>query len=202
MPGSSGCFQSSEAGGEFFFGQQTPAGPGKQAAIFSNCDRLEVYLDGKLRARLEPDRAGFGGLRYPPFFADLTVEGGARPELRIDGFVGGQRVVTRSFSADRSADQLWLRADDAQLMADGVDATRVTFGVEDKFGTLRAFAGGEVDLSVEGPGEIVGDRNFKMEDCGGAAAVWVRSVAEQTGVVRVTAKHGTLGVKTVEIRVG
>jgi beta-galactosidase len=184
------------------FGEQTPAGPGKNAAIFSNCERLEVYVDGKLRARLEPDRAEFGGLRYPPFFVDLTVEGAARPELRIDGFVGGKMMLSRSFSADRRADRLWIRADDAELVADGVDATRVAFGVEDKFGALRAFASGEVDLKVEGPGEMVGDRSFRLEDCGGAAAVWVRSVAGQTGMARVQARHEALGTKTVEIRVG
>jgi beta-galactosidase len=184
------------------FGEKTPAGPGKRAAIFSNCERLEVYVDGKLRGRVEPDRAGFGGLRWPPFFADLTVEEGARPELRIDGFVGGKMVLSRRFSADRGADRLWVRADDAELMGDGVDATRVAFGVEDKFGALRAFAGGEVELSVEGPGEIVGDRSFRLEDSGGAAAVWVRAKAGGAGMVRVTARHGELGVKTVEIRVG
>ncbi|HEV2133343.1 MAG TPA: glycoside hydrolase family 2 TIM barrel-domain containing protein [Terracidiphilus sp.] len=184
------------------FGEQTPEGPGNHAAIFSNCERLEVYVDGKLRARLEPDRAGFGGIKYPPFFADVTVKSGARPELRIDGFVGEKMVLSRSFSADRGADRLWLRADDAELVADGVDATRVAFGVEDKFGALRAFAGGEVNLTLEGPGEIVGDRSFSLADSGGAAAVWVRSVAGRTGMVRVTARHGELGMKMVEIRVG
>jgi beta-galactosidase len=183
------------------FGEKTPAGPGKRAAIFSNCERLGVYLDGKLRARLEPDRAGFGGLRYPPFFADLTVENGARPELRIDGFVGGTKVVSRSFSADRGADRLWLRADDDELQGDGVDATRVAFGVEDKFGALRALASGDVELTIEGPGEMVGDRSFRMEDSGGAAAVWVRANAGGTGTVRLTARHSALGAKTVEIRV-
>lgn len=183
------------------FGEQTPAGPGKRAAIFSNCERLEVYLDGKLRAKLEPDHAGFGGIKYPPFFTDLTVPEGTRPELRIDGFVGGKPVLSRSFSADRAADRLWLRADYEDLVADGVDATRVAFGVEDKFGALRAFAGGEVDLALEGPGEIVGDRTFGMEDCGGAAAVWVKSLAGRTGAIRMEARHIALGAKTVEIRV-
>jgi beta-galactosidase len=182
------------------FGEQTPAGPGKRAAIFSNCERLEVYLDGKLRGRLEPDRGGFGGIKYAPFFADLTVENGARPELRIDGLVGGTKVLSRQFSADRGADRFFVRADDAELVADGVDATRVAFGVEDKFGALRAFAGGEVQLNVEGPAEMVGDRAFKLENSGGAAAVWVKALEGQTGVVRVTARHGALGTKTVEIR--
>jgi beta-galactosidase len=183
------------------FGEQTPAGPGKRAAIFSNCERLEVYLDGKLRGRLEPDRAEYGGIKYPPFFADLSVEGAAKPELRIDGFVGGKMALSRRFSADRGADRLWIRTDDAELAADGVDATRVAFGVEDQYGALRAFAKGEVELSLQGPGEMVGDRSFRLEDCGGAAAVWVRSTAGQTGVIRVGARHSALGKHNVEIRV-
>lgn len=184
------------------FGEQTPGGPGKKAAIFSNCEWLEVYLDGKLRATIEPDRAGFGGIRYPPFFADLTVEGAARPVLRIDGFAGGKMVLSRSFSADRAADRLWLRADDAHLAGDGVDATRVAFGAEDKFGALRAFAAGKVELKLEGPGEIVGDHSFMLEDCGGAGAVWVRTLPARAGVIRVEARHASLGVQRVEIQVG
>ncbi|MGH9588894.1 MAG: glycoside hydrolase family 2 TIM barrel-domain containing protein [Terracidiphilus sp.] len=184
------------------FGEQTPSGPGRQASIFSNCERLEIYLDGKLRARLDPDRTGFGGIEYPPFFADLTVETGTRPELRIDGFVGGKLVLSRSFSADRTSDRLWVRADDAELPANGVDATRVSFGVEDKFGALRAFAAGEVRLTADGPGEIVGDRAFRLEDCGGGAAVWVKTLAGRTGVIRVEARHNALGAKTVEIAAG
>ena len=183
------------------FGEQTPVGPGNHATIFSNCERLEVYLDEKLRARLEPDRAAFGGIRYPPFFADLTVESGAKPELRIDGFVNGKRLLSRRFSADRGADRLFVRADDEELVGDGVDATRVAFGVEDKYGALRAFASGEVELNLDGPGEMVGDRSFNLEDCGGAAAVWVRSVAGQTGTARVEARHRSLGTKMVEVRV-
>ena len=182
------------------FGEQTPAGPGKHAAIFSNCERLEVYLDGKLRARLAPDREGLGGIEYPPFFADLTIEAGTRPELRIDGYVHEKKVLSRSFSADRTADQLWLRADDPELLADGVDATRVSFGVEDKFGAMRAFASGEVEIKIDGPGELVGDRAFRLEDSGGAAAVWVKTLAGRTGVIRVQARHNALGAKTVEIR--
>ncbi|HUA97908.1 MAG TPA: glycoside hydrolase family 2 TIM barrel-domain containing protein [Terracidiphilus sp.] len=183
------------------FGEQTPAGPGNHAAIFSNCEELEVYLDGKLRARLDPDRAGFDGIQYPPFFADLTLKGAARPELRIDGFVSRRVVVSRRFSADRAADRLWLRADDDELMGDGSDATRLAFGVEDKFGALRAFAGGEVALKLSGPAEIVGQNPFSIVDSGGAGAVWVKTLPNRTGLIRIEARHASLESKRIEIRV-
>jgi beta-galactosidase len=181
------------------FGPRTPSGPGPRAAIFSNCKRLELFLDGRHFATLHPDRSGFPNLPFPPFFANLQVESGKRPELRIDGFVAVNRVLTRSFSADRSADRLWLRADDAELHSDGEDATRLAFGVHDKFGALRTFLEGQVRLHLRGPASIVGDNPFDLAVSGGAGAVWVRTLAGQPGKITITAKHLELGETSVEI---
>ncbi len=183
------------------FGSQTPAGPGKHAAIFSNCARLEVFVGGKHHATLGPDRAGFPNLKFPPFFVDLEFEAGTTAELRIEGFVRGQRVLVRSFSADRASDRIWLAADDAELVADGGDATRVAFAARDKFGVLRAFAEGNVMLRVNGPGVLVGENPFALGDAGGAGAVWIRTIAGQVGAIAITAEHERLGQARVEIRV-
>lgn len=183
------------------FGPQTPAGPGEHAAIFSNCERLEVFLDGKLHATLKPDSANFAHLKFPPFFVDLKLDGAAHPELRIDGYVGKRRVLSRRFSSDHATDRLWVHADDAELANNGADCTRLAFAVVDKFGAPRAFAGGEVALDLEGPGAIVGDNPFPLEANGGAGAVYIRAVAGRVGTIRVTARHATLGAGSVEIRV-
>ena len=183
------------------FGLQTPAGPGERAAIFSNCDRLEVFLDGKLHAIVHADRLGFPYIKYPPFFADLTASGAARPELRIDGYVGDRRVLSRSFSSDRSEDVLWVQADDHQLQGDGSDTTRLAFGVRDKFGVLQPSAGGQVDLDIKGPGMIVGDNPFPLGDAGGAGAVWIKTLPGQTGRITVRASHPSLHPHSVEIDV-
>ena len=183
------------------FGPQTPAGPGERAAIFSNCDRLEVFIDGKPHAVLHADRLGFPSIKYPPFFLDLTLRGPARPELRIDGYAGGQRVSSRSFSSDRSQDVLWVHADDNELEGDGSDMTRLAFGVRDKFGALQPFAGGRVDLGIQGPGMIVGDNPFPLEDAGGSGAVWIKTLPGQTGRITVAVSHPSLHAHSVEIRV-
>src|ERR1039458_7807653 len=57
------------------FGPETPHGPGRNCAIFSNCDRLEIFVNGKPLAVAQPDRAAFPHLQYPPFFCDLTLDG-------------------------------------------------------------------------------------------------------------------------------
>jgi beta-galactosidase len=184
------------------FGPPCPSGPGEGVAIFSNCDRLELWVGGKLHATVLPDRKNYPQLKYPPFFTDLTVDGSGKPELRIDGFVGAQRALSRSFSSDTARDQLWVKADDAELVADGADATRLVFRAVDKFGAPRPFAGGDVRFEVSGPGVIVGDNPFQLGDSGGAGAVWIKTLQDRTGRIRVTASHATLGTQSVEVSVG
>ncbi|HEY5909333.1 MAG TPA: glycoside hydrolase family 2 TIM barrel-domain containing protein [Verrucomicrobiae bacterium] len=181
------------------FGPKSPSGPGDRAVIFSNCDRLEMHIDGKPRETLLPDRENYPHLKYPPFIANLALEGSRQPELRIDGFLGQTRVLSRSFSSDATKDQLWLKADDASLIADGIDATRLVFRAVDKFGAPRPFVGGEVALEASGPGVIVGDNPFRWDESGGAGAVWIKTLRGQTGRIRVTATHAVLGRRSVQI---
>lgn len=119
--------------------------------------------------------------------------------MRIDGYVGDRRVLSRSFSADRSTDRLWLEADDRDLQADGSDCTRLAFGAVDRFGTPRATMEGAVHLHVDGPAAILGDNPFDLSSAGGLGAVFVRSIAGSTGTVRVSAQHATLGRASVQL---
>jgi beta-galactosidase len=187
------------------FGLNSPEGPGKHAAIFSNCDRLDIFIAGKQIASVQPDRGNYPRLQYPPFFCDLDLDDAAvksKPDLRIDGYVGGQLALSRSFSSDPKKDQLLLAADDAELAGDGVDATRLVFKVADQFGADRAFGGGEVVFEISGPGTIVGDNPFTlMDDSGGVGAVWIKTAPGGSGPITVKAVHSTLGEKTVTINV-
>jgi len=181
------------------FGPHTPRGPGKQATIFSNCERLDLFIAAQRHATLYPDAAGFPHLKHPPFFADLDLDGSARPELRIDGYVGDRLLLSRSFSSDVSQDQFLLSMDDTALYADGIDATRLVFKVADKFGAERAFADGEVEFELTGPGVIVGDNPFSLVDSGGVGGVWVKTLPDKVGLIRLIVKHSTLGARHVEI---
>lgn len=183
------------------FGARSPFGPGERASIFSNCDRLELLVEDKPYAVLHPDRDGFPNIKYPPFFADLKLSGAGNPELRIHGYFGDSRVLSRSFSADHSGDRLWLHADDRELEGNGSDATRLAFGAVDKFGAPRPFVEGEVLLEIEGPGVIVGDNPFQLTDSGGVGAVLIRTMPGRRGRIRIEARHALLGRSAVEISV-
>ncbi len=166
--------------------------------VCSNCDRVEAYLDGEHFATLWPDRQRFANLAYPPSFFDLTIEAG-HPELRLDGYLGGHLAISRLFASDPEGDRLALAADDAELVADGVDATRVVFAATDRFGAPRPFVGGEVSFSLDGPGVLIGDNPFAFGDAGGVGAVWAATRAGQAGEIRLQATHDGLGTATVTI---
>ncbi len=184
------------------FGPTSPVTSLGPAMICSNLDQLQVYVGGQLFATVTPDTTDYGHLPYPPSFVDFSaVDGAARPELRIDGYLGGVKVASRSLAADPAGDRLSLEADDAEINGDGTDATRLAFRAVDKFGAPRPYVTGLVTLTVDGPGVLVGDNPVDFAATGGAAAVWIRSLPGSPGTVTVKASHPTLGRAVARIRV-
>jgi beta-galactosidase len=178
-----------------------PYGPGPGAMIATNCDRLEIYADGRHIATGTPDRRRFGGLAHPPVFVDLTVDGARLPELRIDGYLGGRKITAAFMSADTSRDHLKLTAAGTSIEADGSDATQVTFRAVDAYGNHRPNANGDVTLAISGPAILVGDNPFAFGDYGGVGGAFIRSLPARAGLVWITAEHPSLGHASVQITV-
>jgi beta-galactosidase len=179
----------------------SPGGPGPNAMIATNCDRLEIYLGGRHVATGTPDTQRFGSLAHPPVFVDLTVGGTRLPELRMDGYLGDRKVTATLMSADTSRDRLELTADDTTIEADGSDATRITFRAVDAYGNHRPNVTGDVALSITGPAVLVGDNPFAFSDYGGVGGAFIRSLPAQTGLVQITAEHPSLGRTSLQVTV-
>ena len=185
------------------FGPGSPVfGPGPGAIIATNCDRLDIYLDGEHIASTTPDVGEYGNLAFPLAFADLTtIDGASRPELRIDGSVAGRVAASVRMSADTTRDRLSLVADDTSIQADGSDATRLTFRALDAYGNQRPYVPGDVTLTLAGPATLVGDNPFPFGSYGGVGGAFVRSAPGRTGLVTVRAEHSSLGHATVRLTV-
>ena len=168
------------------------------ALVSSNCDHLKYFVNGKLVAEANPDRKQFAHLKYPPFSADLSRIREGWGDLRIDGFIQGKQVISRSFSGKGVDQKFALLPDDTSLVADGADTTRVVLRVTDEFDAIRPFAADAIRFELTGPATLIGDNPFAL--VGGTGAVWVRA-AEQPGKVKLTAHHPTLGVQSVEFQI-
>ena len=152
-------------------------------------------MNGKLAAEADPDRKQFPHLKYAPFSADLSNSVKGWGDLRIDGFIGGKQVISRSFSGSGADRKFAATPDDTTLAGDGADTTRVVLRVTDEFGAIRPFAADAIRLQIAGPAEIIGDNPFSL--VGGQGAIWVRAF-EMSGKAKLTAIHPTLGVQQVE----
>ncbi len=183
-------------------GGAVPA-PGPTAMIASNCEQLEVFIDG---AHVTSALPAFGsplysGLIHPPFLVQFPNHiPNATPELLVQGFVGGHQVAQLQMSANRSGDALVMAVDDATITADGSDATRAVFRAIDAYGNQRRYGSGEVTLTLSGPARLVGDNPFAFGQYGGLGAVWIRSLAGQPGAITLTASHPLLGQAEVQVR--
>ncbi len=179
-----------------------------QAVICSNCDHLKLFVREKSLEsnpwlpliELDPDRTEFEHLKYPPFIYDRrkhdTGEHRAWGDLRIDGYLNGKLVISKSLSGSGADRKFALIADDTKLVADGADTTRVVMRVTDEFGAVRTHSNDAITLKLEGPADLIGDNPFAL--MGGTGAVWIRA-KEQAGTARLTATHPHLGSQTVEI---
>ncbi len=176
----------------------TAGGPGV-VPICSNCEHLKVYYAGQLKAEVDPDRKTFGALKYPPFLVDLRgLPLNPWGDLKIEGYIKDKLVGTRTLSGTGVDAQLVLEPDDVELNGDGRDATRVVLRLTDEYGNIRPLATGAVQLTISGPGEIIGENPFAF--AGGGGAVWVKSKGG-SGTIRLEAKHPYLGLKVAQIRV-
>ena len=168
------------------------------ALVSSNCDHLKFYIGGRLVAEADPDRQQFPHLKYPPFTADLRHKFNPWGDLRIDGYIQGKQVISRSFSGKGVDQKFALLPDDTTLIADGSDTTRVVLRVTDEFDAIRPFANDAIRFELTGPAQLIGDNPFAL--VGGTGAVWVRA-GEQPGKVRLTAIHPYLGAQYVDFEI-
>ena len=173
----------------------------------SNCDHIKISARAEslesnpwvLIAEIDPDRAEFEHLKYPPFVLDMSkldirkLRAGWG-DLRAEGYIDGKLVITKTLSGRGVDSKFVLLPDDKELMADGADTTRVVIRVTDDFGAMRTYANDPIAFTLEGPAKLIGDNPFAL--VGGTCAVWVRA-SEKAGTVRLTAKHPRLGEQSV-----
>jgi len=168
------------------------------ALVSSNCDHLKFYVAGKLASEADPDRKQFPHLKYAPFTADIGNRISPWGDLRIDGFIQGKQVISRSFSGKGLDQKFALLPDDTTLIANGADATRVVLRVTDEFDAIRPFAADAIRFELTGPAELIGDNPFAL--IGGTGAIWIRA-GEKPGKVRLAAHHPYLGAQHIDLEI-
>jgi beta-galactosidase len=115
----------------------------------SNCDEVELFLDGRSLGR-----------QPMPRVSELKWQVAYRPgTLAAKGYRAGQVVAETRVETTGAPAAVGLSADRTTLDADGEDVAMVTVSVVDERGRVVPTAGNEITFKLDGPGRIIGVGN-------------------------------------------
>lgn len=173
--------------------------------VLTNCDYVEIRM-GHIVKRIEPDTKTYPHLPHPPCILDhsmVTPEefgewGMTWRDGELVGFIDSEEVVRRHLPADPLPTTLDIAADDTELRAGEKDTVRVILRALDQGGNILGFFDDPVEVSLEGPGRIVGPTLLSFK--GGAVGVYVEA-GNEAGRLTLTAKCRPFGTNRITFNV-
>jgi len=146
----------------------------REVRVFSNCEEVALYLNGKLVERRQPDTSrASSNLKHAPFtFKPGRFQPGT---LEAVGYLGGREVARCERRTPGELDGLALDFDlsDRIFAAAGKDMTFCHASLQDKTGTLISTGRVPVFFGTTGPAQLVGDNPIMSE--AGIATILVGS---------------------------
>ncbi|MBV8857817.1 MAG: DUF4982 domain-containing protein, partial [Acidobacteria bacterium] len=178
-------------------GQTTPV------HVYTSGDEAELFLNGRSLGRKKR-----GPFEYRLRWDEVKYEPG---ELRVVAYREGKRWAEDVMKTTGPAARLMMKADRAEIDADGADLSFVTLSVVDKAGLTVPRSKNRIHFEVFGPGEIVavdnGDatslESFQSKEraaYNGLCLVVVRSKAGAAGQIKLRAYSEGLKSADVNIR--
>ena len=163
--------------------------------VYSNCEEVELMLNGKSIAKQRPDQGLYStNLKHPPFTFHLaSFQPGI---LTAVGYINHKKVVLKQQKTASVASQIRMDMDESgkKLVAGYNDLVFVHATIADDKGTLISGAKNVVQFSVLGDGEIIGLTNVPAE--AGIASIILKG-GNKGGIIKVVAK--SMGLKTSEL---
>jgi beta-galactosidase len=157
----------------------------KDVKIFSNCQQVELFLNGRSLGIQKPDTDVYSkNLTHPPFtFHPAQYEPGT---LTATGYTNGKKIISSSVSTPGDTRQIIIKPDFSgkELSAGKNDVIFVYALITDKNGTVVPDASNEIKFSVEGGGSIVGPSEIKAE--AGIATILLKA-GDKPGKIKVRA---------------
>jgi beta-galactosidase len=156
----------------------------KSVKIYSNCDEVELFLNGKSLGRQMPDTGRINNnLKHAPFTFNCNYQAGT---ISAKGYIKGKEVVTAERKTPEAAAQLALEVDTSgkNLVAGHNDVVFIYVSVTDKNGTVIPDAAKDIQLMVDTGAEVIGNSTVKSE--AGIAAFLIRA-GDRKGPLKVHA---------------
>ena len=166
--------------------------------VFSNCNEVELLLNGQSAGRQTPDQYAFSDyLAHPPTTFKLKefVPG----ELRAIGFIDGKKVASYVVRTPEAVDHLQLTTDESGFPVAENDVIFIYASLRDENGTLCPDNGESIAFSVEGEGELIGTNPMVTE--AGIATILLKT-GMNSGKILVKTQSETIKNDSIVIEIG
>jgi len=157
----------------------------KDVKVYSNCDEVELSLNGKVIARQKPDKdRNSTNLAHPPY--SFTIAKFVPGKLEAKGFLEGKEVVKTERITPGVPAKIMLSVDSSgkELQAGKNDVVFCYASVTDADGTIIPDDKRAVKFTIEGNAELVGDNPRNAE--AGISTILLKAGKKQ-GVLHIKA---------------
>ncbi|HEX3009248.1 MAG TPA: DUF4982 domain-containing protein, partial [Bacteroidales bacterium] len=161
-------------------------GESRGVRVFSNCDEVELFVDGKSVGKRKPDsNAVSTNLSHPPFTFDVAC---TQPgTLEAKAFIGGKVVAQHAVSTPSVPDHLHLSVDESGRNPGLNDIIFVYASISDSKNNIVPNDSSEVHFQVEGA-EVMGPASIRAQ--AGIATILVRTGNKRSDVKIIAVSKG------------
>lgn len=170
-----------------------------EVKVYSNCDEVELSLNGKIIARQKPDTDRYStNLKHPPF--SFKIPEYVPGTLEAKGFIAGKEVAKTGRKTPGVPAKILLSADlsGKPLEAGKSDIIFVYASVCDENGTIIPEDNRSVTFTVEGDARLIGNNSRNAE--AGISTILVRA-GDTPGLIRIKATADGLTLGNIELSV-
>lgn len=154
--------------------------------IYSNCDQVELFVNGKSVGKQSPDEDQYStNLKHPPFTFHLNSFNAGT--ITAIGYINDKKVIRQEQRTPGNAAKINLRIDYSgkELKAGQNDVVFVYADITDNNGTIIHNAKDEIEFEVAGNAEIVGLHAVPAE--AGTSAI-VLKAGDKPGQIKISAR--------------
>jgi beta-galactosidase len=174
------------------------------AAIYTNCEEAELWINGKKLGRRKPADYENGIIEWTFDYAP--------GELKVIGYRGGKAVCVHEMKTAGAPEQILLKADKTELKADSGDLGHVEVTIVDNTGYPYPAEDLLLSFSLEGDGQIMGASSPDIANnlgfdlprvlCSQGKALVIVKAGASSGKLILTASADTLKSKALQFTVG
>jgi len=153
--------------------------------IFSNCEEVELFLNGKSLGKQKPDNNRISDkINHPPFTFNLSKY--QKGNLEAKGFINNKIVANHTVKSPNKPQKIELKIDKSSYEIDkkNNDVVLLYANIMDENETIITNSLDSVKFTLEGNAELIGENPVKLE--AGTASILLK-VSKKSKNLKITA---------------